>query len=104
METDVRESLSNCILASGKGLGSGGETSHPMSLKRPFPHPGNALYNSNEMELLLLAFRNNDPADFAGAVPSIIFAVHHHLRLNYDGLIDLLHSFHLVHKVALLGF
>jgi hypothetical protein len=41
----VRESASDCTLASGEGLGSGGETSHPMSLKRPFPHPGNALYN-----------------------------------------------------------
>jgi hypothetical protein len=43
-ETDVRESASYCTLASGEGLSSGGETSHPMSLKRPFPHPGNALY------------------------------------------------------------
>jgi hypothetical protein len=43
-ETDVRESGNDCTLASGEGLGSGGETSHPMSLKRPFPHPGNALY------------------------------------------------------------
>jgi hypothetical protein len=45
-ETDVRESASDCTLASGEGLGSGGETSHPMSLKRPFPYPGNALYNN----------------------------------------------------------
>jgi hypothetical protein len=36
--------VSDCTLASGEGLGSGGETSHPMSLKRPCPHPGNALY------------------------------------------------------------
>jgi hypothetical protein len=43
-ETDVRESVSDCTLASGEGLSSGGETSHPMSLKRPCPHPGNALY------------------------------------------------------------
>jgi hypothetical protein len=43
-ETDVRESANDCILASGEGLGSGGETSHPMSLKRSCPHPGNALY------------------------------------------------------------
>jgi hypothetical protein len=45
-ETDVRESASDCTLASGEGLSSGGEMSHPMSLKRPFPHPGNALYYS----------------------------------------------------------
>jgi hypothetical protein len=35
------------------------------------------------MELLLLVFRNNQPADFAGAVPSTIFAFHcHHLKYN----------------------
>jgi hypothetical protein len=43
-ETDLRESASDCTLASGEGLSGGGETSHPISLKRPFPHPGNALY------------------------------------------------------------
>jgi hypothetical protein len=31
-EIDVRESASDCTLASGEGLGSGGETSHPISL------------------------------------------------------------------------
>jgi hypothetical protein len=31
-EIDVRESASDCTLASGEGLDSGGETSHPMSL------------------------------------------------------------------------
>jgi hypothetical protein len=31
-EIDVRESASDCILASGEGFSSGGETSHPMSL------------------------------------------------------------------------
>jgi hypothetical protein len=31
-EIDVRESASDCTLASGEGLGSGGETLHPMSL------------------------------------------------------------------------
>jgi hypothetical protein len=31
-EIDVRESANDCTLASGEGLGSGGETSHPMSL------------------------------------------------------------------------
>jgi hypothetical protein len=31
-EIDVRESASDCILASDEGLSSGGETSHPMSL------------------------------------------------------------------------
>jgi hypothetical protein len=40
----VRESASDCTLTTVEGLGSGGETSYPMSLKRPFPHPGNALY------------------------------------------------------------
>jgi hypothetical protein len=56
------------------------------------------------MELLMLLLRNNEPADVAGAVPSIIFAFHHHLHLNYDGLIDSLHGFHPVHNAALLGF
>jgi hypothetical protein len=32
MEIDVGESASDCTLASGEGLGSGGETSHPKSL------------------------------------------------------------------------
>jgi hypothetical protein len=31
-EIDVMESASDCTLASGEGLGSGGETSHAMSL------------------------------------------------------------------------
>jgi hypothetical protein len=48
-ETDVRESASDCTLASGEGLGSGGETSHQMSLKRPCPHPGNGLYMCAEL-------------------------------------------------------
>jgi hypothetical protein len=43
-EIDVRESASDCTLASGEGFGRGEETSHPLSLKRPFPHPGKALY------------------------------------------------------------
>jgi hypothetical protein len=43
-ETDVRESASDCTLASGEGLVSREETSHPMSLKRPCPQPGNGLY------------------------------------------------------------
>jgi hypothetical protein len=43
-ETDVRESASDCTLASGEGLGRGGETSHPMSLKMLCPHPVNALH------------------------------------------------------------
>jgi hypothetical protein len=39
------------------------------------------------MELLLLALRNYQPADFAGAVSSTIFAFHHHHyhHLKYDG-------------------
>jgi hypothetical protein len=31
-EIDVSESTSDCTLASGEGLGSGGDTSHPMPL------------------------------------------------------------------------
>jgi hypothetical protein len=31
MEIDVKESASDCTLASGERLGSGGETLHPMS-------------------------------------------------------------------------
>jgi hypothetical protein len=31
-EIDMRESARDCTLASGEGLSSGGETSHPMSL------------------------------------------------------------------------
>jgi hypothetical protein len=57
-ETDVRESASDCTFASGKGLGSGGETSHPMSLKRPCPHPGNALYYQIHVELVELKYCN----------------------------------------------
>jgi hypothetical protein len=56
------------------------------------------------MKLLLLALRNNHPADFAKAVLSIIFAFHHHLHLKYDGLIGLLRSFHPLHKTVLPGF
>jgi hypothetical protein len=40
------------------------------------------------MKLLLLAMRNNQAADFAGAVSSISFAFHRRLNLIYDGLID----------------
>jgi hypothetical protein len=50
---------------------------------------------------LLLTINNNQPADFAGAVPSIIFYFHHHFHLKYDGSIDLLRSFHLLHKISL---
>jgi hypothetical protein len=58
------------------------------------------------VELLLLAFRSNQPAYFAGTVPSIIFAFHHHhhLNLKYDELTDLLHDFQLLHKIALPEF
>jgi hypothetical protein len=55
------------------------------------------------MELLLLVLRNNQPADFAGAVPSTIFAFHHH-HLKYDDLADLLHNFQLLRKTALPRF
>jgi hypothetical protein len=30
------------------------------------------------MELRLLVLRSNQPADFTGAVPSTVFAFHHH--------------------------
>jgi hypothetical protein len=56
------------------------------------------------MEFLLLALRNNQPADFAGAVPSIIFAFHYHHHLKYDDLTDLLRDFQLLRKTALPGF
>jgi hypothetical protein len=45
-EIDFRESASECNLASGEGLRSGGETSHPMSLEIPFRYPGNALHKT----------------------------------------------------------
>jgi hypothetical protein len=35
METDVRESVNDCILASGEGHGSRGETLHPICAARP---------------------------------------------------------------------
>jgi hypothetical protein len=34
-ETDVRESASDCTLASGEGLSSRGETSHPICVESP---------------------------------------------------------------------
>jgi hypothetical protein len=43
-ETDVRESASDCTLASGEGLGSCRETLHPICAASPCPHPLNALY------------------------------------------------------------
>jgi hypothetical protein len=53
--------------------------------------------------LRLLVLRNNQAADFAGAVPSTVFAfLRHHLK--YDNLIDLLHNFQLLRKTALPGF
>jgi hypothetical protein len=55
-ETDMRESASDCTLASGEGFNSGRETSHPMSLKRPCPHPGNALYHTYGMLFKILPF------------------------------------------------
>jgi hypothetical protein len=54
--------------------------------------------------LLLLVLKNNQPADFAGAVPSTIFVFHRHHHLKYDDLIDLLHNFQLLRKTALPGF
>jgi hypothetical protein len=52
----------------------------------------------------VLVLRNNQPADFAGAVPSTNFAFHRHHYLKYDDLIDLLHNFQLRRKTALSGF
>jgi hypothetical protein len=48
--------------------------------------------------------RSNQPADFAGAVPSTIFAFHRQHHLKYDDMIDLLHDFQLLRKTALSGF
>jgi hypothetical protein len=48
--------------------------------------------------------RNNQTADFAGAVPTTIFAFHRRHHLKYDDLIDLLHNFQLLLKTALPGF
>jgi hypothetical protein len=64
----------------------------------------NSINNSIETELLLLVLRNNQPADFAGAVPSTIFAFHCHHHLIQNDLIDLLHNFQLLLKTALPGF
>jgi hypothetical protein len=46
--------------------------------------------------------RNNDPADFGGAVRSTIFAFNCY-HFKYDDLIDLLHKFQLLRKTALPG-
>jgi hypothetical protein len=46
-ETDVRESANDCILASGEGHGSRGETLHPIPQQDPCPHPVNALYKDS---------------------------------------------------------
>jgi hypothetical protein len=48
--------------------------------------------------------RNNQPADFAGAMPLTISAVHRHHYLKYDDFIDLLHNFQLLRKTALPGY
>jgi hypothetical protein len=46
--------------------------------------------------------RNNQPADFAGAVTSTIFAFHRR-HLKYDDLTDLQHNFQLLRKRVLPG-
>jgi hypothetical protein len=56
------------------------------------------------MELLLLVSGNNQLADLTGTLPSTIFAFHRHHHFKYDDLIDLLHSFQLLHKTALPRF
>jgi hypothetical protein len=56
------------------------------------------------MKLLLLVSRNNQPADTAGAVPSIIFAFHRRRHLKYEDLIDLLYNFQPLRKTTLPGF
>jgi hypothetical protein len=43
-ETDVRESVKDCTLASGEGHGSREETLHPICAASPCPHLLNALY------------------------------------------------------------
>jgi hypothetical protein len=55
------------------------------------------------MELVRLVLRNNQPADFTGAVLSTVFVFHRRHHLKYDDLIDLLHNFQL-RKTALPGF
>jgi hypothetical protein len=56
------------------------------------------------VELLLPALKNNQPADFVGAMPSIVLAFHRlHLHLKYDDLNNLLHSFQLLRKQSLQG-
>jgi hypothetical protein len=47
---------------------------------------------------------NYQPADFAGFMPSTIFAFHRRHHLKYDDLINLLHHFQLPRKTALPGF
>jgi hypothetical protein len=54
--------------------------------------------------MLLLALRNNQPADFAGAVPSTIFAFYRNHHLKYDDFTGLLHNFQLLRKRALPEF
>jgi hypothetical protein len=54
------------------------------------------------VELLLLVLKYNQPANFAGTVPSTIIAFHHYLK--YEDLIDLLHNFRLLRKTAPPGF
>jgi hypothetical protein len=48
--------------------------------------------------------RNNQQADFSGAMASTNFAFHRHPHLKYDNLIDLLHNIQLLRKTALPGF
>jgi hypothetical protein len=54
--------------------------------------------------LQLLVLRNIQPSDFAGAVPSTIFAFNRHHHLKYNELINLQHTFQLLRKTALPGF
>jgi hypothetical protein len=50
--------------------------------------------------LRLLVLRNNQPANFAGAVPPSIFAFYRHHHLKHDDLIDLLYNVQLLLKTS----
>jgi hypothetical protein len=50
-ETDLRESANDCILASGEGHGSRGETLHPICAARP-------VSSSNERSVYVKLLKN----------------------------------------------
>jgi hypothetical protein len=62
-ETDVRESANDCILASGEGHGSRGETLHPICAARPVSSSSecSVVYNftTNFQPLVVLPFNKH---------------------------------------------